>query len=343
MLTETNDNQPPINQSENSGPASLLKSMLAPIQNELVQFEKLLHDQLSSEHNCVQTLLEHGRRMGGKRMRPALLFLSAQAFGPVSEDHLKLAVVVEMIHTATLIHDDVLDKAESRRHLPTMNSITGNETSVLVGDFLFTKAFHLASSLPTTYACRAIGNATNVVCEGEIRQIHSKGKFAVSQSEYLEIIEAKTAALCAVSSQLGAHYAGATEPQIEAMREYGNLLGTSFQIADDILDIVGDDKKTGKSLGTDFEQNKPTLPLIHFLSVASQADLKAMNELSNLGSDFHISDFISLLDQYESLQYARDFAAGIANRAKQIALTLPENESSNCLAMLPDFVVARSH
>ena len=177
-----------------------------------------------------------------------------------------LAAVVEMIHTATLVHDDVLDEASLRRHRETINARCDNEASVLVGDFLFTHAFYLASSLETTFACQTIGRATNIVCEGELRQIHSRGNFALTEAEYLAIIEAKTAELCACCCRLGAHYAGATPHVEDALDRFGRNLGIAFQIADDLLDLVGDEDSMGKSLGTDLEKQKPTLPLIRLLA-----------------------------------------------------------------------------
>ena len=184
-------------------------------------------------------------------------------------DHVVLAAVVEMIHTATLVHDDVLDEASLRRHRETINARSDNEASVLVGDFLFTHAFYLASSLETTFACQTIGRSTNIVCGGELRQIHSRGNFDLSEAEYLAIIDAKTAELCACCCRLGAHYAGATAASRRRLADFGRNLGIAFQIADDMLDLTGDELSMGKSLGTDLEKQKPTLPLIRLLAEAS--------------------------------------------------------------------------
>ena len=173
-----------------------------------------------------------------------------------------------MIHTATLVHDDILDESMVRRHAATVNAEWGNETAVLMGDYLFTHAFHLAASLETTLACRWIGHATNLVCEGEMQQVHNRGNFDLDEEDYFAIIRGKTAELTAVSCRLGAHYAGAPESTVRAMDDYGRDLGVAFQIADDVLDLWGEERAIGKSLGTDLEKQKLTLPLIRLLATS---------------------------------------------------------------------------
>ena len=167
-----------------------------------------LQNELHSEHPRSYAVIRHGLGLGGKRLRPALLLLAGQAVGRLVDEHIVLAAVVEMIHTATLVHDDVLDEAAVRRHVDTVNARWNNETSVLLGDFLFTHAFYLSSTLDSTYACRTIGRSTNIVCDGELRQTLSSGDVNLSEEDYLAIVEAKTAELCACCCELGAHYAG---------------------------------------------------------------------------------------------------------------------------------------
>src|SRR5688572_23339664 len=205
--------------------AKLLQSIYAPIAEELAQVERRLQHELHSEHPFVDELVGYGCLLGGKRLRPALLLLSAKAVaGRVAPEHLTLATVVEMIHTATLVHDDVLDEALMRRHLATVNARWDNEASVLLGDFLFTHAFYLASTLDSVLGCRLIGRATNIVCEGELRQKGSRGNFELGEAEYLEIVEAKTAELTAVSCRLGALFAGAAEDVVEQLDGFGRDL-----------------------------------------------------------------------------------------------------------------------
>src|SRR5581483_403973 len=212
----------------------------------------------------IAPLLAHVRNYRGKRLRPALLLLTARACGRVTAAHHTLAAVVEMIHTATLVHDDVLDEAAVRRHLDTVNARWNNQSSILLGDFLFSHAFYLASTVGV-FACRQIGRATNTVCEGELRQVTSQGDLALAERDYLSIIEAKTAELCACCCTLGAHYSRAETGVVKAMGRYGRYLGIAFQIIDDVMDLIGDEGLAGKSLGSDLEQQKLTLPLIRLL------------------------------------------------------------------------------
>ncbi|HEV3163282.1 MAG TPA: polyprenyl synthetase family protein, partial [Isosphaeraceae bacterium] len=246
-----------------------LTAVYDPIAAELAEAERIFAAELGSRLPFVQHLVEHCARLRGKRLRPALLLLSAQACGGVNSAHPVLAAVVEMIHTATLVHDDVLDEAVIRRHAATVNAEWGNESAVLMGDYLFTHAFHLAASLDSTLACRWIGRATNLVCEGEMQQIYNRGNLDLDEPTYLSIVRGKTAELTAVSCRLGAHYAGAAEDTVEALASFGRDLGVAFQITDDVLDIWGEERATGKTLGTDLDKQKLTLPLIRLLRTAS--------------------------------------------------------------------------
>src|SRR6478672_2492188 len=215
-----------------------LQMLYAPVVAELTEVEALLKAELRSDYPFVDELVRYGCLLGGKRLRPALLLLTAKAVGGrATRDHLTLAAVVEMIHTATLVHDDVLDEAQMRRHLATVNARWDNEASVLLGDFLFTHAFYLASTLDSALGCRLIGRATNIVCEGELRQKGSRGNFELSETEYFRIVEAKTAELTAVSCRLGALFSGADEATLQEMDGFGRDLGIAFQIADDLLDV----------------------------------------------------------------------------------------------------------
>lgn len=322
--------------------AEVLQSLLSPIATELSEVELLLKAELSSEHPFVNELVSYGCMLGGKRLRPALLLLTAKSVsGSVKPAHLTLATVVEMIHTATLVHDDVLDEAVMRRHLATVNARWDNEASVLLGDFLFTHAFYLASTLDNVIGCRLIGRATNIVCEGELRQKGSRGNFALSEQEYLEIIESKTAELTAVSCKLGAIFAGANDALAEQLDGFGRDLGIAFQIADDLLDVLGEEKATGKSLGTDLEKQKPTLPIIHALEKASAADREAMLDLLN-GDDRCAASLQPYLARYQAIEYTRRFAATYSQRAKSRLDCLPSSPSRDVLSLMTDFVINRS-
>jgi octaprenyl-diphosphate synthase len=335
-------------------PARLLDQLYAPIAAELAEVERRLKAELRSEHAFVDELVRYGCLLGGKRLRPALLLLAAKATGDrITHEHLTLATVVEMIHTATLVHDDVLDEAEVRRHLATVNARWDNEASVLLGDFLFTHAFYLASTLDNVLGCRLIGRATNIVCEGELRQKGSRGNFELSETEYLEIIEAKTAELTAVSCRLGALFAGASEEIVEQLDGFGRDLGIAFQIADDLLDVQGEEKATGKSLGTDLAKQKPTLPIIRALELATPTDRAAMLELLNDGdgtrlgregeapAEPRIRSLAPYLTRYDALDYAKSRGQSFADRARQRLDHLPPSASRDVLAVMTEFVMNR--
>jgi octaprenyl-diphosphate synthase len=317
--------------------------LYAPIRAELEQVEAILRQELRSDDPFVDRLARHGFRLGGKRLRPALLLLAAKACGRITRDHLVLAAVMEMIHTATLVHDDVLDHASVRRHQDTVNSLWGNQSSVLLGDFLFTHSFYLASTLETTFACREIGRATNIVCEGELRQIHSRGNFALTEAEYLSIIEAKTAELCACCCRLGAHYAGASPEHEESLTQYGRALGVAFQITDDLLDLTGDESAVGKSLGTDLDQLKLTLPLIRLLECADAASRDTM--IASLrGSNGNRRKLLDpWLSSGDGLHYAAERAAAFAAQAREQLNGLAETAAGSVLQELTRFVVGRRH
>lgn len=315
--------------------------LYAPILDEMRRAEELLKSELRSRHPSIDAIVQHSFRLGGKRLRPALLLLTAKACGGVSNDHLVLAAVVEMIHTATLLHDDVLDEAAVRRHLPTVNANWGVESSVLSGDYLFTHSFYLASTLETTFACQAIGKSTNAVCEGELLQIHSRGNFALTEAEYYEIIDAKTAQLTACCCELGAHYAGASPATVAALREYGRLLGLAFQIADDLLDVSGDESAAGKSLGTDLEKQKMTLPLIRALAQLSPADRATVVGIMQDDADGKRERLAPWLAKTGAIEYAQEHAQRTVVEARRLLEGLPDGDAKLVLLALTKAVVER--
>jgi octaprenyl-diphosphate synthase len=260
----------------------------------------------------------------------------------VTPAHHTLGVVVEMIHTATLVHDDVLDEAAIRRHVSTVNAAWNNQTSILLGDFLFTHAFHLTSSVDAR-ACQIIGEATNRVCEGELLQCVERGNLDLAEAEYFDMIEGKTAALTACCCQLGALYSGASPNVVEHLTRYGRSLGLAFQIADDLLDLVGEERKTGKSLGTDAEQRKATLPLIYLLSRGhSKFTTEARAILASEGN--HKREALApLLAASGALDYAEKRAESFAADARKELDCLPSSECRAVLEILTDRVVHRSN
>ncbi len=319
-----------------------LAALYAPIAAELAEAERIFAAELASRHPFVQHLVDHCADFKGKRLRPALVLLTAKAAGTLRADHPVLAAVVEMIHTATLVHDDILDESLVRRHAATVNAEWGNETAVLMGDYLFTHAFHLAASLETTQACRWIGHATNLVCEGEMQQVHNRGNFDLDEDAYHAIIRGKTAELTAVSCRLGAHYAGADEATVRAMDDYGRDLGVAFQIADDVLDLLGEERTAGKSLGTDLEKQKLTLPLIRLLATSPP---EAAARLRAMLADARPEDRPAVrayLRQSDGLAYAWSQAENYADRAAAALECLPESPSKAVLLAMTYHVVRRN-
>jgi octaprenyl-diphosphate synthase len=319
-----------------------LAAHYAPINGELTEAEQIFERELGSRFPFVQNLVAHCSDFRGKRLRPALVLLTAQACGGVRPAHPVLAAVVEMIHTATLVHDDILDEAVIRRHAATVNAEWGNETAVLLGDYLFTHAFHLAASLESTLACRWIGRATNLVCEGEMQQVHNRGNLDLSEDDYFAIIRGKTAELTAVSCRLGAHYAGASEATVEALEEYGRALGVAFQIADDVLDIWGEERTTGKSLGTDLEKQKLTLPLIRLLHTADPVTAHRVRQILTRAHAEQRHELRPLLEDSGALQYAWDRAREQVFRALASLDGLPDSAAKTTLRTLAQYVVRRN-
>ncbi len=319
-----------------------LAAVYAPIAPELAEAERIFEAELGSRFPFVQRLVDHSADFRGKRLRPALVLLTGKACGAIGPAHPVLAAVVEMIHTATLVHDDILDEAAIRRHAATVNAEWGNETAVLLGDYLFTHAFHLAASLESTLACRLIGRATNLVCEGGMQQVHNRGNFDLDEDAYFAIIRGKTAELTAVCCRLGAHYAGSSAATTEALETYGRDLGVAFQVADDVLDIWGDERTTGKSLGTDLEKQKLTLPLIRLLATAppETAD-RLRRRLASADAGWRW-ELRQLLETSGALDYAWERAEWHASSALAALDCLAESNAKGVLRSLAHYVVRRS-
>jgi octaprenyl-diphosphate synthase len=318
---------------------SRVEELIGP---DLIRVEKQFDEELQHTEPFVKDLLSHIGQFRGKRLRPILVLLSAQAAGGIRPEHTILAAVTEMIHTATLVHDDILDEADIRRHVATINNRWNNETSVLLGDYLFTHAFHLAASLDTTLACRLIGASTNKVCVGELMQIHERGNHELTEEQYLRIVDGKTAELCALCGELGAQYAGADESVSQSLREYGRSLGIAFQIADDVLDVMGDEAKTGKSLGSDLVKQKLTLPLIRLLESSTpekREQLTAWLEQGDMASRKSLRDE---LNAGNAIEEAHHRALEFAQQARVSLSGLADSPARRLLEDLTEFAVQRS-
>jgi octaprenyl-diphosphate synthase len=320
-------------------PSASLDALLA---DDLDAMERILAEALTSSRPHVAALVAHLGNYRGKRLRPTLLLLTARACGRVTAAHHTLGAVVEMIHTATLVHDDVLDGATVRRHVATVNAGWGNQSSILLGDFLFTHAFHLASTLGDARACELIGAATNRVCEGELQQVCERGNLALTEDEYFSIIDGKTAELTACCCRLGALYSGAAPDLVERLARYGRALGIAFQIADDLLDLIGEERTTGKSLGTDLDQKKLTLPLIRMLNRAAADDVSRVQQVLNSPGNHKREALQPFLMSSGALAYARRCAEKFAAEARAELNCLAPSEVRGVLENLTSQVVHRA-
>jgi octaprenyl-diphosphate synthase len=318
------------------------RALLLPIQDELARVDALYHQSLRSESENVRKLVEHAALFRGKQLRPALVLLTGRACGRLTDSHVAVGAVVEMIHTATLLHDDVLDHATTRRGVPSVNSLHGNEIPILLGDFIYAEAFSLANRLEDRTAALELARTTRRLCTGEIDQNCSRGRFDLGIEEYLRIIEDKTASLYASCAELGAHYAGAGPEQVAALSEYGRLLGVAFQIVDDCLDLAGDERSVGKSLGTDLSERKMTLPLIRLLQRVSPARAA---EIRRLLADESLPDpraaLREVVDFEPDVESARATAAQYVRDAVARLETLAPATARRSLVDLSSFVLER--
>jgi octaprenyl-diphosphate synthase len=318
-----------------------LGSLTEAIGPHLLAVERRFHDELASDLSCVNTLVKHVSRFRGKMLRPSLVLLAARATGDITDAHITIATVVEMVHMATLVHDDVLDEAELRRKGATINHLKGNEAAVLLGDFLISHSYHLCSSLESQYASRLIGHTTNQVCEGELLQNDNRGNYDLDEQTYLKIIGRKTASLCAACCNLGAWRNNAPPDQIAALETYGMSLGIAFQIQDDVLDIVGDVDTVGKTLGLDVDKGKMTLPLIHFIRTAPVEHRVLLRSLLTGNDPDKAEQIRNLIIPSRSIAFAHDRARQLVEKARSAIKVLPKSDARQTLDVMADLVVNR--
>ncbi len=319
-----------------------LTGLLAPY---LAQVESLFADELASELPHVNQLVRHVSKFRGKMLRPMLVLLTGLAArepgAVLDEKHVVMATVVEMVHMATLVHDDVLDEAEMRRRGATINHLHGNEAAVLLGDYLISHAFHLCSSLESQEASRLIGRTTNVVCEGELTQNFYRRKWDLNESTYYNIIYRKTAVLTETCCRLGAMASTDNPETIHYFAEFGRFLGLAFQITDDVLDITGRPSAAGKTLGTDIEKGKLTLPMIHFLKTAAASHRELLIQLLESDAPDRVENVRNLLLPSDSMAYAQGAAQRLVAQAVAAIAALPPTEAGAVLQQMARLVIDR--
>lgn len=319
-----------------------LNRLYAPILGPLDAVEQRLRRELDSPVEKISALLRHGLGLGGKRLRPAIHLLIAEALGSVRPANVVIGTVLEMVHTATLIHDDVLDNASTRRHVPTINSQWNNHTSILLGDYLFAQSFRLAATLENTRTCQWVGEASRRVCEGELRQVLGRDDLELDEATYFDIIRGKTAELCRVACSLAAAEAGCDAAEIERLAVYGDSLGIAFQIADDYLDLWGNDQTVGKTLGTDLEQGKITLPVIRLLETAPSSERVAIENILRGPATERVARLRPYLNDSDARQYTIEVAQRFRNTAIAALESLDDSQAKDCLVQIVEFSIRRS-
>ena len=338
FVAETKPASPPAARTESPDPANPWKQIVEPVEPFLDAVSQGLARQVDAFDPALAQYAQYALTGGGKHLRPALVALSAKAISQPDENHVTVAVIIEMVHLATLVHDDVMDEAEIRRGKLTLASNWGNDIAVLFGDCLFAHALRLAASFPTPEICRAVASATNTVCSGEILQNRNRANFNLTKAEYFRIMEMKTAELFALSCDLAALLAGATVPQRQAMRQFGLAFGTAYQIYDDCLDLFSTEAVAGKSLGTDLIKGKMTLPLLVLRERASDAHRAELQSLLVKWEPGSLPRILALLRQYETLTPSRETIHQYLNTARRSVAELPASAGQQTLAKLADYL-----
>jgi len=285
---------------------------------------------------------EHALNNSGKHLRPTLVALAASCFARPTEAHVKVAVVIEMIHLATLIHDDVMDEAEIRRSNPTVAAKWGNEIAVLFGDCLFAHALTLAASFPTTEVCRAVSLATNTVCSGEILQTQQRRNFPAARRDYFRVIEMKTGELFTLSCDLAAFLSEASPAHRAALREFGAAVGTAYQVYDDCVDLFGTEAEAGKSLGTDLAKGKLTWPLLLAWERASAADRRALEQMIGRWDPQNLLAVNALLTKYGTFEPSVGEIKRFLDQARRALRVFPESSGRLGLGILTDFLAQQT-
>ncbi|MBC7665351.1 MAG: polyprenyl synthetase family protein [Caulobacter sp.] len=305
--------------------------------------DEVIRRRLTSEVALVDQIANYIVGAGGKRIRPRLVLLFSRALSFSGASRFELAAIIEFIHTATLLHDDVVDESALRRGRATANALFGNAASVLVGDFLYSRSFQMMVGLKEMRVMQILSDATNVIAEGEVLQLLNMHNPDVNQESYLTVIRSKTAKLFEAAAQLGALISGADEAGIDAAGEYGRSLGTAFQLIDDVLDYAGDATEIGKNVGDDLREGKPTLPLIWLMENGTPAQRELVRECIENGDEAHFDAVLAAVTSSGALDYTRDAAVMAADRAASAIADLPETEFKQSLLQLCTFAVDRNH
>ena len=334
-MLKSRQNNPILNQV----PVESIQSCIAADMNAV---DTVIRQRLQSEVALVNQVAEYIINSGGKRLRPALVLLAAGCFGKISPQHHELAAVVEFIHTATLLHDDVVDESSLRRGRATANTLFGNAASVLVGDFVYSRAFQMMVGVENMRVMQVLADATNIIAEGEVLQLLNCHDADVTDDAYLKVIHYKTAKLFEAATRLGAIICNTSEQDEAAMAEYGMRLGTAFQLIDDVLDFSGDSSEIGKNLGDDLAEGKPTLPLLYAMRHGTPQQSQVIRNAIEQGGLDQLPLVMAAVQETGALDYVRKLAKEEADAGCRAIAHLPSSKYQEALVKLSAFAVNRN-
>lgn len=337
--------KPTIRSASTPSSAQVLEHLHSLISSDLEETNRIILEQLNAQVELIPTLGSHLINSGGKRLRPILSLVTARMFGYTGTKHSVLAAVIEFIHTATLLHDDVVDKSDTRRGQATANSIWGSKAPVLVGDFLFSRSFQILVDYGDLHVLKIMADACAVISEGEVLQLVVSNDLSTTEEKYLEVVSSKTATLFAAAARIGAVVNNRPKTEENLLAEYGRLLGQAFQVVDDALDYAASGKTLGKSIGDDFQEGKITLPVIHAYQHGTEEERVFWRESleEKKQTEDGLKRAIKLIRERGSLDYAMKRARQFSEEAKMQLATMPVSKERDALALLADFAVDRSY
>ncbi len=313
------------------------------VQDDFAEINQLIIDQLHSNVGLVENIGQYLVEAGGKRLRPLLVVLCANALNFKHKQRLELAAIIEFIHTATLLHDDVVDISEMRRGRLTANAKWGNAPSVLVGDFLYSRAFQMMVAIGNMDIMAILSDTTNIISEGEVQQLVNAKDPSVGEENYLEVIHKKTAALFEAACETSAVLSGASQTQREALKRYGYHVGMAFQLVDDALDYEGDAETLGKNVGDDLAEGKPTLPLIHAMKMGNPDESKLIANAIEQGGIDQLEEIVAIVKRTGALDYTKQAAKNQVSLALQQLDSLADSEYRQAMAQLAEFATERAY
>ena len=320
-----------------------LSTILSPIKSDLLAVNEVIRASLHSEVPLVNQVASHIIQGGGKRLRPSTLLLVGGLFGPVRKEHHELAAVIEFIHTATLLHDDVVDQSTKRRNHKTANTIFGNAASVLVGDFIYSRAFQMMVKINHMKVMEVLANTTNTIAEGEVLQLLNIHNASIEDEDYLKVVYYKTAKLFESAAELGAIIGGADDNDIKVLAQFGKHMGIAFQLIDDVLDLSGNPEEIGKNLGDDLAEGKPTLPLLYAMKKGSDEQKNIIRAAIENGGLTELESVLNAVKETKALEYVRELAKEEIEKGEKLIQHITSSVYKDALLALTQFVTTRDY